>query len=127
MSLNKLILKDPELVKKINDLILANHNWTPLPSGFRIENSNIARQGLFTERNLEASTVIGVTHRYREGAPNNMDRTCLGGFINHSLDNNCVLRKECNTLVLYTIRDISSWEEITLNYAETPCLTFCKF
>ena len=43
-------------------------------------------------------------------------RTPLGGFVNHSDEPNCIKVKEGDRYSLFTLRDIKAEEEITLKY-----------
>ena len=54
--------------------------------------------------------------------PNGMIRTPLGGFINHSENDNCdFIYLNGGLWGIITNRDIIAGEELTLNYALTPC------
>ena len=59
--------------------------YKPLPDGLYVSNSDIAGQGLFTNRKLEVGTELGLSHKMID---DNLIRTPLGGFINHSEEPN---------------------------------------
>ena len=63
-----------------------SNNYKPLPDGLIIKESNIEGQGLFTTRNLSMGCNLGESH-YR--VDEELIRTPLGGFINHSETPNC--------------------------------------
>ena len=92
--------------------------YQPLPLGLQVADSGIAGQGLFTTRKLVAGTELGESH-YR--IDNQMIRTPLGGFINHSETPNCVrnqirIRPGFDKWNLMVIEDIEEGDELTLKY-----------
>ena len=96
--------------------------YQPLPEHLTIAPSSIHRLGLFTEENLEQGTNLGMSHlKFDE----EIIRTPLGGFINHSDEPNCVRAKLRYTNQakfdyikwnLIVIRDIKKGEELTVTY-----------
>jgi len=99
--------------------------YRPLPNYLTIKDSKIEGLGLYATEDIIASKYIGITHikddQYLqfgiEGRwPNNLIRTPLGGFINHSDTPNCELVESDGIMHLSTIKDISSNEELTLKY-----------
>ena len=94
-------------------------NYKPLPSFLTIAKSGIDGLGIFATSKIEADTVLGVTHIEFY---NQLIRTPLGGFYNHSDTPNC--RKETRRKFyavfvetqLVTLRDIAAGEEITATY-----------
>ena len=96
--------------------------YQPLPEHLTIAPSSIHRLGLFTEEDLEQGTNLGMSHlKFDE----EIIRTPLGGFINHSDEPNCVRAKLRYTNQakldyikwnLIVIRDIKKGEELTVTY-----------
>ena len=62
------------------------NNYKPLPEGLRIEKSKIEGYGLVTLSFIKEGTILGVSHIKIK---NELIRTPLGGFINHSDEPNC--------------------------------------
>ena len=56
-----------------------------------------------------------MTHAKWYGEPNNLLRTPLGGFINHSETPNCEIQGNM-TRHLYTLEDIEAGTELTVKY-----------
>ena len=100
--------------------------YKPLPDKVRLGFSDIHDIGLFAKEGIAQGTNLGMTHIM---ITNNIIRTPLGGFINHSDDANCVKAeirmfneddpskplnyKKWN---LITLRNIKKGEELTLKY-----------
>jgi len=87
--------------------------YKPLPDGLYVSNSDIAGQGLFTNRKLEVGTELGLSHKMID---DNLIRTPLGGFINHSEEPNCYINTDSDERTLYSVRPIKSGEELTVYY-----------
>ena len=91
--------------------------YKPLPDGLYVSNSDIAGQGLFTNRKLEVGTELGLSHKMID---DNLIRTPLGGFVNHSEDPNCVKWYEeedwGKIYHMKTIKQIKKGEELFLKY-----------
>ena len=87
--------------------------YKPLPDGLYVSNSDIAGQGLFTNRKLEVGTELGLSHKMID---DNLIRTPLGGFINHSEEPNVQKYQIGNDYFIKVIKDINVSEEITLKY-----------
>ena len=85
----------------------------PLPERLYVSNSDIAGQGLFTNRKLEVGTELGLSHKMID---DNLIRTPLGGFINHSEEPNVQKYQIGNDYFIKVIKDIDVGEEITLKY-----------
>ena len=64
--------------------------YKPLSKGLRIEKSKIQGFGLFTLFFLKAGTNLGTSHIKIK---DELIRTPLGGFVNHSDDPNCIKTK----------------------------------
>jgi len=95
--------------------------YKPLPKELRLGFSDIHDIGLFAKEDIGQGTNLGMSHVEIE---DEIIRTPLGGFINHSGDANCVkveLRmtndkfdyKKWN---LVTLQDIKEGEELTVRY-----------
>ena len=100
--------------------------YKPLPNNLRLGFSDIHDIGVFAKKGISQNTNLGMTHIR---VADNIIRTPLGGFINHSENANCIkveLRmfneddptkplnyKKWN---LETIKDIKEGEELTLKY-----------
>ena len=87
--------------------------YKPLPDGLYVSNSDIAGQGLFTNRKLEIGTELGLSHKMID---DNLIRTPLGGFINHSEEPNVQKYQIGNDYFIKVIKEINPGEEITLKY-----------
>ena len=120
-------------IKEFHDLDQLNQ-YQPLPSGLTVADSRISGQGLFTTRKLVAGTDLGMSHVELGKL---LLRTPMGGFINHSINPNCVkvksllTRQEWNHRTnlpddkydlnftkwsLVVLDDIEEGEELTLKY-----------
>ena len=97
---------------------MTNKTYQPLPDSLHIGESKIHGQGLVASENIPMGTDLGISH-YRKG--DDVIRTPLGGFINHSEDPS-VTRKQIRIEPYWdkwnvtTIKDIKKGEEITLKY-----------
>ena len=93
-------------------------NYKPLPEYLTISISGINGLGLFAIDDIPEGTEIGIAHHYIE-RPSQWDevvRTPLGGFINHSENPNCKLERFRSTSILHTLKNIKDGEELTLKY-----------
>jgi SET domain-containing protein len=90
--------------------------YKPLPDYVTIRESPIAGLGLFATERITAGTYIGIIHITND-SEDNVIRTPLGGFGNHSDTPNCFkIKLENNNSWIGTIRDIEPNEEITWRY-----------
>ena len=100
--------------------------YTPIPSSLTIKISKVNGLGLFANEDITQSTNLGMTHLK---IAEQIIRTPLGGFINHSNEPNAVkvellMTNQFNVKHQYdykkwnliTPRDIKKGEEITLRY-----------
>ena len=92
--------------------------YKPLPDSLTIKSSDIHDLGLCATKGIGQGTNLGTTHIK---VKDEIIRTPLGGFINHSDEGNCVkteLRDENFTKKwnLITLRNIKEGEELTLKY-----------
>ena len=92
--------------------------YKPLPKKLYIKNSSIHGQGLFTDRKLKTGVVLGLSHiKLANGNfDNNLIRTPLGGFLNHSEEPNCELIESQVAYYLTVIKNIKPGEELTVKY-----------
>lgn len=87
--------------------------YKPLPSFITIKSSPISGLGLFATKPIKANTYIGpilIEHG------DEIIRTPLGGFGNHSDTPNCEKRRYIDRWNLVSKRDIQAGEEITWAY-----------
>jgi len=95
--------------------------YKPLPESLTIKTSKVNGLGLFADQDINQATNLGLTHIK---VADQIIRTPLGGFINHSNTPNCAkvelhangqepFQKKWN---LVTLKDIKKDEEITLRY-----------
>ena len=102
-------------------------SYNPLPEGLRIQLSDIEGYGLFTLLFLKQGTNLGISHIKIK---DELIRTPLGGFVNHSDDPNCEkvkLQAENYTKYnLVTIKNIKAWEELTVKYTFYNVGSNCK-
>ena len=94
--------------------------YNPLPDNLEIKKSDIDGHGIFAKHNLKKGVDLGSTH-IKVPMIYGYVRTPLGGFVNHSIDNNCILyvKEDWDDYMIYniiTIKKIIANEEILLNY-----------
>ena len=99
-------------------MIKERNMYKPLPESLTIKQSGINGLGLFAQEGIAQGTNLGTTHIKIE---DNIIRTPLGGFINHSNTPNVVkveLRDEKYTKKwsLVALRDLKKGEELTIRY-----------
>ena len=91
--------------------------YRPLPECVTIRESPIAGLGLFATKKIPAGTYLGIIHINNENDPEDITRTPLGGFGNHSDTPNCFKVNFGQTKTwIGTIRYIEPDEEITWKY-----------
>lgn len=90
--------------------------YRPLPNSLTIKQSEINGLGLFAVDNIPKNTLLGITHVLHEDFENQLIRTPLGGFFNHSEEPNVVLEDVRHTKVMITLCDIKEGEEILATY-----------
>ena len=88
-------------------------NYRPLPDNLTIKPSNIEGLGVFATETIKEGTDLGITHLIHN---DDIFRTPLGGFLNHSDKPNCARVELNNKRYLKTIKDINKNEELTLKY-----------
>ena len=100
--------------------------YKPLPNSLTIKTSKVDGLGLFAKEGIAQGTNLGMSHIK---IADQIIRTPLGGFINHSNNENCVkvellMTNEYNPQQKYdykkwnliTLRNIKEGEELTLKY-----------
>ena len=86
--------------------------YRPLPDNLELKPSEIHGYGVFAVVPISQGESLGLSHI---NAPE-LIRTPLGGYINHSMNPNCMRIQEGNRWYLTAISDIRVGEEITLMY-----------
>ena len=94
--------------------------YKPLPEYLEVDSSDIEGSGVFATEDIDADLDIGMTH-IKVPILQGYIRTPLGGFVNHSEENNCYLIEKLDwddyrIFHLVTGRKILAGEELTLNY-----------
>ena len=87
-------------------------SYRPLPDNLELKSSDIHGYGVFASAPISQGETLGMSHI---NAPE-LIRTPLGGYINHSMNPNCMRLQEGNRWYLTAISDIRVGEEITLMY-----------
>ena len=98
--------------------------YKPLPESLTIQQSGINGLGLFADQKIMQGTNLGMSHLKIK---DNLFRTPLGGFINHSNTPNVVkvellmtnegeIKFNYKKWNLVTLRDIKKGEELTVRY-----------
>ena len=101
--------------------------YRPLPSFLTIKDSEIEGLGLFATEEIYEDICLGTTHIFDIRFEDNLIRTPLGGYINHSDNPNCIIIKEEEGAsylekgfpirsYLYSLRNIKPGEELTVKY-----------
>ena len=88
-------------------------SYQALPDGLFIQNSSVAGQGVFTKVKLMSGMELGMSHLLID---DEIYRSPLGGFINHSEKPNCEKYLIGNKYYIRTISDIEPLEELFLKY-----------
>ena len=96
--------------------------YRPIPEFLIVDRSYIEGRGIITLRKLAKGMQLGLSHIYDEDFPDNLIRTPLGGFINHSDKPNCQLIRLGRFLFVEVLKDIEPDTEITLKYGRTKTL-----
>ena len=88
-------------------------SYQALPDGLFIQNSSVAGQGVFTKVKLMSGMELGMSHLLID---DEIYRSPIGGFINHSDNPNCEKYLVGNKYYIRTIKDINPIEELVLKY-----------
>ena len=87
--------------------------YRALPEGLFINNSPVAGQGIFSRIDLPVGMELGLSHII-DGEE--LYRTPLGGFINHSNSPNCEKYRSGMKYYIKVIKPICPMEELFLKY-----------
>ena len=87
-------------------------SYKPLLDNLELRPSEIHGYGVFALEDIPAGQMLGLSHIQSP----ELIRTPLGGYINHSMNPNCIRILEGNRWYLQSIQDIEEGEEITLMY-----------
>tara|TARA_R110000765_G_scaffold30753_1_gene72428 strand:+ start:941 stop:1228 length:288 start_codon:yes stop_codon:yes gene_type:complete len=87
--------------------------YKPLPKSLTIKPSTIEGLGLFATKDIKADTMLGLSHMI---VGDEIFRTPVGAFVNHSEQSNCKRTRENLKWFLQTTKDIKTNEELTLTY-----------
>ncbi len=88
--------------------------YQALPEGLFVQNSPIAGQGIFTRKALAEGTDLGLSHII---VGEELIRTPLGGFLNHSDSPNCEKYRYLEDRYhVILIKPVGPMEELTLKY-----------
>ena len=106
-------------------------SYKPLPDYLTIIESSIHGLGLFANRKLEKGLFMMNDPSHILLSDNNLIRTAVGSFINHSSNPNCRIIERNpysindtiykSFLYIQPIKDIKSGEELTLDYTKELC------
>ena len=104
------------------------YNYKPLPDNITVKKSNIEGLGLFTKDSIKENVILGETHYDIDTIiSQELVRTPLGGFINHSITPNCSIERklidwgtdhQVTVYILKTITNINEDIELTIDYNE---------
>ena len=92
-------------------------SYQALPSSLYIKDSPFAGQGIFAKEDIPSDLELGVSHVVVD---EDIMRTPIGGFVNHSDDPNCIKYSEKQDwgeiYHMKTIKPIKKGEELFLKY-----------
>lgn len=95
-----------------------------LPGGIVLKPSSIHGYGIYTEIDLPKDLSIGVSHVLNSSGlfHNDLIRTPLGGYLNHSSTPNCILHT-ADGVITFLVTDtlIKPNEELTIDYRLFEC------
>lgn len=119
--------KPAPIIKKAAE----NKTYRPLPDCLTIKESSIDGLGLFATVDIDKDVTLGITHHYIDvGFKDELIRTPLSGFLNHSPNPNATIEEFENgkgrdhtykNYKLITLRPASLGEEIFVDYRVALC------
>lgn len=92
---------------------MARMSYLPLPDFLTIKKSSIHGLGLFTEKDIEPGVNLGPSHYL---CKDGYLRLPLGGFINHSENNNLKMVRKKRFFHVVTTVYVYADQELTGNY-----------
>jgi hypothetical protein len=117
--------------KLTNKLANKSTTYRPLPDCLTIKESSIDGLGLFAVEDIDKDVTLGVTHHYIDvGFKDELIRTPLAGFLNHSDNPNVTIEEFENgkgightykNYKLITLRPIVAGDELVLDYTKELC------
>ena len=90
--------------------------YKPLPRYVTVSKSKIHGLGIFSTTTIPPYYILGLSHIKDERFENELIRTPLGGFINHSEHPTCCLMYEEEFIWLQTMQHLIKGDELTVNY-----------
>ena len=96
---------------------ISTNTYRPLPEYLTIQKSDIEGLGVFATKFIPKGTDLGISHHIIK---EELVRTPLGGFYNHSNTPTCISKVSCTEARLETLKDVLPGEEITASYALNP-------
>lgn len=93
-------------------------SYTPLPPEVKLGKSKIQGKGIIASKRIPVGYPIGASHVW---VGNELWRSPLGGFVNHSCEPNCELKREGAYFCLVSIKEIQKGHELTLDYGSNEC------
>lgn len=87
--------------------------YLPLPASVELKTSTIHGLGLFSTQNIKPNIDLGMSHYLHN---NEIVRTPLGGFYNHSTEPNIEKRLVDGHYHLFTLKQIAAGDELVATY-----------
>lgn len=107
------------LSKILKGTLPKNYHYRPLSPGLFIKCDKDLNMGIYTKIPILVGTILGKSHIIHD---NELIRTETGGFLNHSTEPNCFIkRSDGDYYNLISSRDIEYGEEITVDYYKSDC------
>ena len=88
-------------------------SYQALPKYLHIQDSPVSGQGIFASQDIPENLLLGMSHIVVD---EEIIRTPLGGFKNHSENPNCRKWSEGSKYYMKTIRPIKKGQELFLKY-----------
>lgn len=102
---------------------MQSQNYKPLPPEVTVGQSPIEGLGIIAETDIPKGFILGITHVYDDSGNfrDNLIRTPLGGFLNHSEEPNAEIKDYGDYRMLFVIVDINEGQEVTVDYRTSEC------